>query len=86
MRTLSPDTHPDAERILIEGIRRMTPAEKYRRIASMNEMMERLARADIRRRYPDAEEQEIRLRIASRRIPAELMIRAFGWDPAIHGY
>jgi hypothetical protein len=64
----------------------MSPAEKFQRIEGMNAMMGQLARADILRRYPDADEREICLRIASRRIPAELMIKAFGWNPNMKGY
>ena len=36
--------------------------------------------------HPEASEREIKLRVASRRIPAELMRRAFGWDPDKEGY
>ncbi len=32
MKTLSPDTHPDIERLWLESIRKMTPAEKVRRV------------------------------------------------------
>ena len=86
MKTQSPDTHPEIERILIEAYRRMTPGEKFRRIEGMNRSMEMLAMSDIKRRHPDASEYECRLRIASRRIPAELMRKAFGWDPEKEGY
>jgi hypothetical protein len=86
MKPQSPDTHPDIERMQIEAYRRMSPAEKFRRIENLNRMLEMLARADIERRYPDAEERERRLRVAARRIPAELMRRAFGWDPDKEGY
>ncbi|MDX1933815.1 MAG: hypothetical protein SFU56_14550 [Capsulimonadales bacterium] len=86
MKTLSPDTHPEIERIWIEGIRKMTPAEKFARLEGLNAMGEQLARTDVLRRYPDATEDEVRLRIASRRIPAELMVKAFGWDPTEKGY
>lgn len=86
MKTQSPDTHPEIEQILIEAYRCMTPAEKFRRIEGMNRTMEMLAMADIKRRYPDASERECLLRVASRRIPAELMRKAFGWDPEKEGY
>ena len=86
MKPHSPDTHPDIERILIEHYRRMTPAEKFRRIESLNAALETLARADIARRHPNADEREIRLRIASRRLPAALMVKAFDWNPEVEGY
>jgi hypothetical protein len=86
MRTQSPDTHPEVERILVEAYRRMTPAERFRKVGEMNRTMELLALADVRRRYPNADDRECRLRVASRRIPADLMRKAFGWDPDVEGY
>ena len=86
MKTQSPDTHPEIERILIEGYRRMTPARKFRYMQEMYEFAEQMGRADIKRRHPDASEREIRLRSASRRISPELMKKAFGWDVKKEGY
>jgi hypothetical protein len=80
------DTHPEAEKILIEGYRRMSPQEKLRRVEEMNRALRRLAFADVRRRYPDASPREWALRVASRWIEPELMRRAFGWDPDREGY
>ena len=80
------DTHPDVEKRLIEGYRAMTPAQKWRRVCDLNRTLDALARADVRRRHPEAYEREVNLRVASRRLPAELMRRAFGWDPDRQGY
>lgn len=86
MKTQSPDTHPDVEKILIDAYRRMTPAEKIAKMRQLNECGSRLAFADVRRRYPDAPEREIWLRVASRYLSADLMQKAFGWNPAEKGY
>ena len=80
------DTHPEIERLLIEGYRRMSPREKLQRVTEMNRFLDMLAWADVRRRHPDADEWECQLRVASRRIPAELMKKAFGWDVNEKGY
>ena len=80
------DTHPDIEAKLIEEMRRLTPTEKIRRIGELNLALEMLAMADVRRRYPDADERECRLRVASLRVPKELMKKAFGWDVDEKGY
>ncbi len=80
------DTHPEAEKRLIEGYRAMTPVRKWQGVRDLNRMLDTLARADVRRRHPDADEREVNLRVASRRLPAELMRRAFGWDPDREGY
>ena len=85
MKSLS-DTHPEIEKRLIEGLRRMSVAEKFRMIQELNASLEILAMADVRKRHPTADEYECRLRVASRRIPADLMKKAFGWDVNEKGY
>jgi hypothetical protein len=64
----------------------MTPREKMRRVVELNRFGFQLTLADVRRRYPDADEREWRLRAASRFLPAELMRKAFGWDPDEKGF
>jgi len=80
------DTSADARRFMVEAYRRMTPTQKLRRVFDLYEFAMGLARADVRRRYPDADERECRLRAASRFIAPELMRKAFGWDPREKGY
>ena len=80
------DTQPKIEKMLIEARRNMTVAERFHHFVELNRFVEILALADIRRRYPDADEYECRLRLASHRIPADLMKKAFGWDPEEKGY
>ena len=83
--TLS-DTSPEAERVLIEGYRRMSPARKGRCIAEMNESLRAMQLADIKARHPHADAHEIKMRLASRWIEPELMLAAFGWDVQKEGY
>lgn len=80
------DTHPEIEKRLIEGLRQMPGWRKLQLVQEMNDFADALAMADVRRRYPDADERECLLRVASRRVPAELMRKAFGWDPDEKGY
>jgi hypothetical protein len=80
------DTSPEARAMMIAAYRRMTPAEKLRRVADLTRAAERLALAGIRRRYgSDLSEREERLRLASRVLDRDTMIRAFGWDPEVEG-
>jgi hypothetical protein len=83
---LPSDTHPEIEKILIEGYRRMPAWKKLEQVWKANEFARQLVLMDIRRRYPDADEREVRMRMASRWIPRDLMIKAFGWDPEEKGY
>lgn len=79
------DTPPTVERMMLELWRRATPHQKLARVFGMGRMINELAMADLRRRYPKATAREVELRLASRTIPRETMIRAFGWDPDVHG-
>ena len=85
-RTQSRDTSLEAERILIEAYRRMTPGEKAQRITAITQVCTQLAIAGIRARHPDADEEEIRLRLAALRFDRETMVRVFGWDPEEKGF
>jgi hypothetical protein len=80
------DTDPTVEAILIEGYRRMSPSQKLDRVRALTRAVQELALADIRRRHPDADAREQALRLASRWIERDLMVRAFGWDVRKNGY
>jgi hypothetical protein len=80
------DTDPAIEAMLIEGYRRMSPAQKLERVRALTRAVQELALVDIRRRHPDADDRELALRLASRWIEPDLMLRAFGWDVRKEGY
>ena len=80
------DTHPAVETLLIEGFRKMTPAQKLEIVSQLTRCVQELAMTDIRRRHPDAGSRELALRLASRWLAPELMLAAFGWDVQKMGY
>jgi hypothetical protein len=79
------DTSPTIEKYLIEGYRRMPPAEKLRRVDEMTKAVQQMALARIRQQYGDIPEREQRLRLASLWLDRETMIKGFGWDPVEKG-
>ncbi|MBC7975904.1 MAG: hypothetical protein H7138_13110 [Myxococcales bacterium] len=79
------DTSPEVEARMFELWRRATPSQKLRKVFGIGKMINDLARGELRVRYPDATAREIELRLASRNLDRETMIRAFHWDPALHG-
>lgn len=80
------DTSPEVEAILLEGYRRMSPAEKLARVLDLNRAVEDLALARIRKEYgPGLSEREERLRLAALHLDRETMLRVFHWDPEVHG-
>ena len=65
MKTLSTDTPPEIEEILLEGYRRMPSVEKLRQIFDLNRAALRLAAMRIQARYgPDLSWRELRLWLA----------------------
>jgi len=80
------DTSPDAEGVLIEGYRRMSPAEKLDRVAALNRALVVLSTARLRAQYGAAmSPRELRLRLAALRLEPEIMRTVLAWDQAVHG-
>lgn len=71
---------------MIEGYRKMPMWKKLQQVRELSQLVYQLAMNDVRRRYPQADEREVKLRLASRWLEAELMRKAFGWDPEKEGY
>ena len=71
--------------MLVAGYRRMNAAEKLRRVQALNETALQFAAARLRQEHPGIDERELRLRLAARWLDRATMIRAFGWDPELHG-
>ena len=78
------DTDPHALEVFFEIQRRKTPEQKLEEAFALSDGLAKQVELGIRHRYPNADEREIFLRSASTRIPRELMIKAYGWDPAEH--
>lgn len=78
------DTDPKALEAFLEIHRRMTPGEKLARIFELTAFQEGLQYASVRSMYPSASEREVFLRVVSRRLDRETMIKAYGWDPELN--
>ncbi len=78
------DTDPQALEFFIDLHRNMTPGQRVARVFELAEMQEGLQRASVKSMYPNADEREIFLRLAARRLDRETMIRVYGWDPDLH--
>ena len=78
------DTDPEALEVFLELHRRMTPTQRLARVFELTAFQESLQQASVRRMYPQADEREIFLRVASRRLDRDTMIQVYGWDPDLH--
>ncbi len=86
MNTMPNDTRAEIEAMLVEGYRRMSPAQKIERVRALTRAVQELALLDVRRRHPNADAREQALRVASRWLDPDVMVHAFGWDVRTEGY
>jgi len=82
----SPDTSLDLEARLFDRYRRMSPEEKLEYVGALGRLAEEVALAGLRAKYPDASEEDNRLRLVSRWIDRDTMIRLYDWDPLARGF
>ncbi len=76
------DTSKDAEAILIEGYRKMSPARKLERVFDLSETLRCLCRQRITDQYgPDLSERDIRIHLAALYLDRETVIAVFGRFP-----
>jgi hypothetical protein len=80
------DTDTAAERKMLELIRAQSYSERLKRVFDLNRTLEILSITEVRSRYPDASDWELRMRVASRRLSPEVMLKAFDWDVRKMGY
>ena len=76
--TLSPDTQPEAEAVLIDLLRQAPPWRKLHMVDQLNQTVRALALGGLRQRHPDATPQELRRRLADLLLGPDLAARAYG--------
>ena len=79
------DTDPRAMEVWLELQRTMPAGEKLAAVLSSSQFVLQMFEMGVRSLHPHADDHEVRLRIAARHLPRELMIRAYHWDPVEHG-
>ena len=78
------DTSAEALAVFYEIQRKQTVGQKLVDVFDLSEGLFETVKAGIRLRYTEADEREVFLRAVASRVSRELMIRAYGWDPALH--
>jgi hypothetical protein len=79
------DTDPGVLEVWRSLQRRMSLGEKLLAVLEASRFLLQMYEAGVRLEHPRASEREIFLRTAARHLDRTLMIRAYGWDPALHG-
>ena len=81
------DTSPEVEALIVSRYRQMTPNERFQKMLDLNGFVKATQITAVLAAYPDADDFELRMRLASRQVKnPELLKAAFGWDVAVKGY
>jgi len=72
------DTSPAARAHLDRLYRSMSPRAKIERVLALWETADLFALAGLRRRFPDLDERQLRVRLAERTLGRELLARTRG--------
>lgn len=86
MKPLSQDTSPEFQRKHYELMRKLSPERKLSMAFALTDATRQLLLADLKHRFPTANEAEIRRRFIARVLSREDVIRAYGFDPKVEGF
>jgi len=78
VQTLAADTHPEAERVLVELWRGASAARKVAMVLSANRTARALALTGLRERYPDESPARLQRRLADLWLGPDLAAKAYG--------
>ncbi len=78
MSTLSPDTSPEAERVMIELLRKMPAWRKLELQGDLNAAARGLRLCGLRERYPHETEAQLKRRLAGEMLGEELAAKVYG--------
>lgn len=81
MTALYSDTHPKIEALQIRLLRQAGPTQKMNLLARLNASARRLALAGLHSRFPNADEAELRYRLAVLLLGEDLVRKAYGEEP-----
>ena len=72
------DTHPDMDALQVRLLRQVPAWRKMEMLAQLNALAHILALSGLRQRYPEANEDELRRRLASLLLGEELACKVYG--------
>lgn len=78
MSKLFPDTSPEAEAVLIGLLREAPPWRKLEMMNRLNTSMLTLLRSGVRQRFPEADNAEVRRRLADLLLGPQLAAEIYG--------
>jgi len=80
------DTPGEVMDLVVDRWRAMSVADKLGAVAVLNRACVQLSESGVRRRHPDATDDEVRHRVFALRLGRDLMVDVYGWDPVVEGW
>ncbi len=81
MSVLFPDTHPEAEAVLIRLQREASPWRKLEIVDQLNQSVKLLAISGLRKQYPFDNEELLHRRLADLLLGKQLALKVYGAFP-----
>jgi len=81
LKTLSPDTSPEAEAVQLELLRSAPAWRKLQMSFNLTRGLKEMILADLQQRFPDDDEETRHRRLAHRWLGSEIASRAYGPPP-----
>ena len=81
MKPVSADTTPEAQRMQYELLQRLPAWKRLALAFELTQATRKLVLADLRHKFPEAGDEEMRRKFIARVLPREDVIRAYGFDP-----
>ena len=81
MKPLSSDTTPEMQRMHFELMRELPASKRLSLALELTQVTRDLVLANLRHRFPKADEEEIRRRFIARVLTRDDVIRVYGFDP-----
>ncbi len=78
MSALFPDTHPDAEAVLIRLLCEAPPWRKLEMVDQLNQSVKLLLLAGLRQRHPNENQEQLRRRLAGLLLGEDIALRVYG--------
>ena len=72
------DTHPNMEALQIRLLREVPSWKKMKMMVDLNESVQKLALAGLRTRHPEANEKELRRRLADLLLGEDVAFKVYG--------
>ena len=80
------DTTPEAKRVRFELMGKLPVWKRLALTCELIQTTRMLMLADLRRRFPNAGEEELRRRLIAKLLTRDEVMAAYGFDPVKEGY